>query len=102
MSLYVQGLPTEHHVRWYVAALDVKYRLIRFDLAPPCKQRKHVQPTDLQHFGYQSSSSTRDRPGSLVEVAMERCLAGCSQFVGDRSPGPADVAAGLKSDHGRR
>ena len=62
------------------------------NIAPPCKQRKYIQPRDLQHFGYQYSSM-RIRPGSPVEVATERCLAECSQF-GDQSPGPAVVAAG--------
>lgn len=76
MSLYVQGLPTEHCMCWYFAALDVKYRLdlIRSRSAMQTKETC-TTPPDLQHFGYQSSSSTRIRPGSLVGVAKERCLA---------------------------
>ena len=100
MSLYVQGLPTEHYMCWYFAALDVKIS-IHLDVAPLCKQRKHVQPRDLQHFGYQSSSSTHIRPDFPFEVAMERCLAEYSQ-PGDQSPDPAVVAAGCWSGPSRR
>lgn len=100
MSLYVQGLPTEHCMCWYFAALDVKIS-IHVDFAPPRKQRKSIQPHDLQHFGYQSSSSMRIRPGSPVAAATEHCSAECSQSV-DRAPGQAIWAAGLWSGRGHR